>query len=383
MVRILIPTFPDDVHAVEVALALRDLGHEPTLWFGSDFPTRQHASLRIGDEGLSWQVVGPELALTGGPFDVVWFRRPTLPHLPDHLHPGDRPVASRECRQFVTALWHSIAPDAFWVNPLASRPQADLKPVQLREAVRAGLAVPPTLISNDPARIREFLGGADGPVVYKPFYPAQWEAEDEVALLLTSEVRLEDLPEDEVLRLTPGIFQPRVPKAWELRVTYMGHHAVAARLLTQESEATSLDWRLGSAGVRVEAAELPPEVDRGCRRLMARLGIVFGCFDFIVTPEGRHVFLEVNPMGQFLWLEEALPELPLLARFCAFLAAGAPDFPAPPADRVRHRDYHPRAVEHIRAAADLHVPRKEPLVASDLAAAEDPRPSPGPRPDEP
>lgn len=32
---------------------------------------------------------------------------------------------------------------------------------------------------------------------------------------------------------------------------------------------------------------------------MRKLGIIFGCFDFIVTPDEEYVFLEVNPMGQF------------------------------------------------------------------------------------
>jgi hypothetical protein len=59
---------------------------------------------------------------------------------------------------------------------------------------------------------------------------------------------------------------------------------------------------------------------------MARAGIVFGCFDFIVTPSGETCFLEVNPMGQFLWLELHLPELPLLDAMCAFLVSGDPRF---------------------------------------------------------
>jgi glutathione synthase/RimK-type ligase-like ATP-grasp enzyme len=75
----------------------------------------------------------------------------------------------------------------------------------------------------------------------------------------------------------------------------------------------------------VEPYELPPAVSEKCLELMRRLGIIFGCFDFIVTPDGRHVFLEVNPMGQWLWVEQ-MCGMPLLEAFCEFLGAeGVPE----------------------------------------------------------
>ena len=54
--------------------------------------------------------------------------------------------------------------------------------------------------------------------------------------------------------------------------------------------------------------------------------IVFGCFDLIVTPNGDVIFLEVNPMGQFLWIEYLCPEIQLLELFCEFLLAQRFDF---------------------------------------------------------
>ena len=63
-----------------------------------------------------------------------------------------------------------------------------------------------------------------------------------------------------------------------------------------------------------------------CRALLRRLGLVFGCIDFIVTPEGEYVFLEVNQMGQFLWVELANPEFPLLQAFAEFLVSQDPEF---------------------------------------------------------
>jgi len=367
--RYLIPTYPADLHTVEVALVLEDLGHEAFLWHGSDFPTLQSASIDFRGGEVDWALAGLDLDGIRPPFDGVWFRRPTPPVLPATLHPGDLPVAQRECSEFVTGLYLLASPEAFWVNPPPTR-RAELKPVQLREAGRAGLSIPRTLMSNDPERIRRFLAEHRGRAVYKPFFPAQWDQEDRVALLLTNEVELADLPSDGVLRLTPGIFQEKIEKSHELRVTILGEHVITARLLSQESEATRVDWRAGLGKIRVEPDRLPEEVESACLRLMRSLGIVFGCFDFIVTPEGRHVFLEVNPAGQFLWVEEACPDLPVLAPFVDFLLARRPDFRWKPAPGIiRHADWRPAAAARMEDLVERHVAPENVYLSSDTEEA--------------
>ncbi len=37
-------------------------------------------------------------------------------------------------------------------------------------------------------------------------------------------------------------------------------------------------------------------------RIVDHLGLNYGAFDLILTPEGR-LFLELNPSGEFLWLD--------------------------------------------------------------------------------
>lgn len=338
MLRVLIPTHLHDLHAVGIAHALRLKGHDATLWYGADFPTRQSASLEIPPTGgFRWEVKGPDLSLANDRFDVVWYRRPTPAALPGDMHAGDRTFAERECRTFTKALWQMLAPDAFWVNPVGSRELALSKPFQLVRATQAGLKTPPTLCSNDPEKIRAFLAKYDGNVIYKAFWPVQWEkGEEGIALLFTSEVTAEELPEDDVLRLTPGIFQPKVEKDHELRVTYIGDHRFTAKLLSQNSAISKLDWRAAFFDIQVEQADLPDEIDRACRGLMESLGIIFGCFDFIVSPEGEHLFLEVNEMGQFLWIEELNPDLMLFDAFTELLIQGTPRFSWKPSPSGLH-----------------------------------------------
>ena len=59
---------------------------------------------------------------------------------------------------------------------------------------------------------------------------------------------------------------------------------------------------------------------------MNHFGIVFGCFDFIVTPDGEYFFLEINEQGQFLWVEDANPSIKMLDTFTEFLIEQSSNF---------------------------------------------------------
>ncbi len=115
-----------------------------------------------------------------------------------------------------------------------------------------------------------------------------------------------------------------MPKAYELRVTVIGQSVMAVRINSQAHEHTKVDWRADQhlAGL-YEPAVLPASVNALIFKIMARLGLVYGAFDFIVTPDGSYVFLEVNPGGQWLFLEEAT-HTPITAEIAAFLATGRP-----------------------------------------------------------
>lgn len=344
--RVLIPTQMNDIHAKVVARALRGQGHEAVLWYGSDLPSRQTISLDLdGRREPEFRLNGPESSIQG-PFDVVWLRRPIDPVLPEYVHRGDRTFAEREWSRMLRGVWRTIGRNALWVNPWASASRASSKARQLVEAAEVGMSVPRTLLSNDPDRIRAFIRANPGETIYKPFCTTQWKLEDGAAYLFTAVVREDDLPDDEVLRVCPGIFQPRVAKSHELRVTVMGRRVFAVQLGSQQLEVARVDWRAGTRGIEMRPVRLPEAVEAQCLALMDRLGLVFGCLDFIVTPESEYVFLEVNQMGQFLWLEELLPQVQLLDAFCAMLGQGRPDFEWSPQ----------RAVLRF---AELHDPEQE------------------------
>jgi hypothetical protein len=358
MTTILIPTIQDDIHAAAVARVLEDMGHRPIRWFCGDVPEACMASFSIGSkapESASLREAASLLEIDG--IDVFWNRRIGEPVIKSDLAPGDKEISERESKLFVQGLLMTISERAFSVNDYHRARAAENKLLQLHTAREVGFAIPETLVSNDPQRIRAFLREhEDAGAVLKLFKPVTWKNDDRVAILYTSRVEADQLPDDPILQLSPSIFQAYVPKAFEVRVNCLGAEVVAAQLHSQDTRSGVVDWRVAGAELRITRIELPDHVVSRCRALMRRLGLVFGCFDLVVTPSGEYVFLEINQMGQFLWIEEQNPEFPLLHAFCELLVSRDPEFRySPGARRIAFADVREPAVAMIEHDRRIHM----------------------------
>ena len=182
----------------------------------------------------------------------------------------------------------------------------------------------------------------------------------------TVPVTEDQLPDDDVVRLCPGIFQPFLQKSFEIRIACLGDLLVAARINSQTDDRAATDWRAGQMHIEMEPYELPAEVAAGCRRLLRDLGLAHASIDFIVDPDGEHVFLEVNPQGQFLFLETRAG-LPMLDMFSEFLVAGTRDFTWREDDHevIRFEEFEVIWKETWRTDATRHAHFRRPLGAPD------------------
>lgn len=361
----LIVSDPWDIHARSVAWALENEGERVHVWYTHDYPQKHGVSLRTGGgtDAISLHCLRHDRDFDTADVDTVWLRRWYQPAPSDQLHPADVRFAQLESSEFVRATLHLLDAqrERFWVNPVRAKALADRKAVQLHHAAAVGLDTPPTLISNDPAAIRAFYREHGGRAIYKPITAAAWISEDKVRGTFTTPLTDELLREDAALSNAPGIYQPLLDKAYELRVTVMGGTVIAARLHSQREGEYLTDWRANDFDERMgcERYALPDPVQARCLQVMARLGLVFGCIDIVVTRDGRYVFLEVNEMGQFMWLEAINPGLQLLDCAVSFLRSRDPGFvydwrePA-----YRYRDYWESRGERGEAEPDAqrHVP---------------------------
>ena len=345
---------PHDTHAHAMCEALERKGAQARFLHTPDFPGRTSLTIKPEAQGPVLTANGADRIEFGSDCASVWLRRPFFANVPEDFDEADRKMIDRECRHMRASFFDLLCPSALWVNPLGTFRLEQCKPTQLAVAQRCGLRIPSTLISNDPQEILAFFKAANGgKVIYKTFN----------ALVPTSLLTEELLSDADVLRWTPGIYQHYVEKDHELRVTVIGSRMFTVRINSQQTARGVVDWReaqwrpRGESGdLEFERATLPRPVRAACRKLMRSLGLVYGAIDLIVTPEKEYVFLEVNPSGQFLWVDYETG-LPLLDAMSEMLMQGTTNYKwNPRAPRIRFdADFLAITKERERVSMDEHV----------------------------
>ncbi|MFI0544910.1 MvdC/MvdD family ATP grasp protein [Streptomyces sp. WSLK1-3] len=322
--QVLILTQPGDVHAEEVQGLLAARGADVVVFDPAEFPARALLTAAYGPGGLHHRVLHTAERRIGlDALDALWFRRPRQPQ----AHPEVRPPSVREhieeeCELLTSDLWDGL--DCLMVpGPRSAVQLAQRKPSQLALAGRLGFALPPTLVTNDPEEFMDFWDFYQGRVITKPLGRPWVRHEGQGWLRMTEFATTRDIGYADALRFCPLIIQAYVPKRLELRVTVVGERLFAAEIHSQRSNRARHDWRRYDQGTtRYAVHGLPPDVEDRCRRLVARLGLRYGAIDLVLTPDGRYVFLEINPSGQWLWIEDATG-MPISEAVCDLLLSTA------------------------------------------------------------
>ena len=317
---ILILTNSADAHSNVVTKSLKSKNIEFVRFDTETFPLKSGAVLHFSDflEQKCLYIDGQRIDL--GRIRCVWYRRPEPPSLAEVDDLENRKFATSESSHVLKALWCLLG-HCFWVNPYESSRMAESKPYQLSIAKKIGLRIPRTLMTNDSAEAIEFFDLCNGNVVYKTFTPCFREDAAGRALgIYTTRVSGEDIrSRASQIRLAPCIFQEHVPKLMELRVTVIGQSILTAQIDSQKSTRAREDWRRYDCNRALyKPYKLPDEIENKIRELMRQLNLVFGCIDLIVTPSEDFVFLEINPNGQWYWVE-MLTGMPILESFTNLL----------------------------------------------------------------
>ena len=199
-------------------------------------------------------------------------------------------------------LWVLTSLDAWYMSRPEAIDAASLKTTQMRAAAGVGFTVPATLISNDASQIRRFIQDQD-PVVFKTIAPLSRERGMKTKAILTTMVREADIDND-AIAVKMNLFQAFIKKEHDIRATVVDDEVFAVRIDSQGSGRTAVDWRrYDVANTPHTQIDLPIKVQHQCVRLTKRLGLNFGAIDFAMSENEELVFLEVNPVGLWLWLE--------------------------------------------------------------------------------
>ncbi len=330
---VLIVTRSDDNESVALVTRAIEARGGRAFRFDTDrFPTEVQLVARYDATGEQLTLTSEQGVLDLRAVTALWHRRLGVgARLPAEMERQMRRAALGEARATVGGLLAGI--DAFRLDPEPLIRRADHKQLQLQVARKVGLLTPRTLITNDPAAVRAFAADCPGGLITKMLSSfAVYDEAGAEQVVFTNPVAPEDLNDLDGLRLCPMTFQERVPKALELRATVVGERILTAAIASQSSTRARHDWRRDGAQLQTawQPYELPADVTARLLRLMDYFGLNYGAVDLILTPDNEHVFLEVNPVGEFFWLEES-PGLPISAAIADVLLGRANRRPNAPA----------------------------------------------------
>jgi glutathione synthase/RimK-type ligase-like ATP-grasp enzyme len=268
-----------------------------------DFPHAARSTIRFDGTGNAGHLTTSRGTVRFDDVQSVWFRRPVMPKPADRIvDPSARHFSCVESLAYMEGLWKVL--DCFWVSRPDRVRTAESKLLQLKVAHQLGFSIPRTLVTSDPDEARDFLA-ATNKVVYKPLTQGRLEYEEGAMLVFTNVVRDLHASELERVKYAPCLFQEYVPKRFEVRVTVFGTKVFATEIHSQATEEAKDDWRRSPARALPHRAHtLPHKIEAKSVRLVETLGLAFGAIDMVLTPQGDYVFLEINPNGQWAWIEQ-------------------------------------------------------------------------------
>ncbi len=308
---ILVITREGDRHGWHMVELLRSRGKRVIPFDFATFPVSTE---------ISFTPICSTISVGGVRFDTseltaVLYRREAVPQPPSCIHDQDiREYIIQESKSFLDSL--SDMTNCRWVSHPDTILVANRKPLQLQHASALGFTIPRTLITNSPGEAANFIRNLPGAVAVKSLTGpgitvGQGVEEKSYALYTRGQSVREIIGKIGRVRNCPTVLQEYIEKAFELRITVVGQQTYACAIHSQASPHTKEDWRrYDLEHTPHRSYELPTDMRSRCVQLVHGFGLQFGCIDMIVTPDGSYVFLELNPNGQWLWIEQ-LTGLPI------------------------------------------------------------------------
>ncbi|BAT54629.1 hypothetical protein NOS3756_36010 [Nostoc sp. NIES-3756] len=302
---VLIVTFSNDNESIPLVIKeIEDRGEKAFRFDTDRYPTEVKLDIYSGDTERVIITDG-EQQLDLREVSSVWYRRMRYGHkIPNSMDKQYRDASIQECRATVRGMIASL--QGFHFDKMSNVDRANNKQLQLQVAKEVGLLTPRTLTSNNPEAVKQFAQECQQGIITKMLSSfAIYDDQGRENVVFTTPVTNEDLENMEGLRFCPMTFQENIPKALELRTTIVGHQVFTAAVDSQSLAGSTFDWRKEgkSLSKNWQPYNLPEDIEKKLLKLMAYFGLNYGAIDIIVTPDGRYVFLEVNPVGEFFWME--------------------------------------------------------------------------------
>mgnify|MGYP006196702383 FL=1 len=313
---ILIVSYSNDAHIERVQQALYAQQRKLFRLNLDEFPVNYQCLQQFSPQQISGHIantVSGEL-LNFADISAVWLRKPAKFKFATELTTQEREFATQESEHFIFGMLFSL--DCFWLShPLAMR-SAQWKGEQQIRARRFGFDIPPSTITNAPEAVRQFKSAVNSDIVYKAMSSAELAADKVdvtdiqshgVGTTIIDETLMDNI---EAVSIAPCHFQQFIDKKAEIRVTVVGERIFAAKMFSPTA-ATFVDSRNFAEQLSYAVITLPADIASRCIEMTKSYGLNYSAIDLLLTQDGQLQFLELNPNGQFLYIEQLLPDLPI------------------------------------------------------------------------
>lgn len=232
----------------------------------------------------------------------IWYRRPELPQLVIKTSNSSVNRALMiEAKNYYENILRTI--NTNWVSHPDNIRVAENKILQLSIAKKLGFLIPDTLLSNVELNASLFCN-KHSIISTKPLRNGSYTTDESHYILYNKILDNDDLLHLGLLSNYPAVFQKYIPKIYEIRVIIVHRKVFAVKIDSQLTSRTSEDWRVDNChNVKYEEIQLPPKISKQCVSIVEHFGLNFSSMDLILNDDGNYYFLDLNPNGQWGWLD--------------------------------------------------------------------------------
>ena len=214
----------------------------------------------------------------------IYFRKIFLPSL-ENYEEKYRNYMQKEIYNFIIGLVDSFE------GKVLSKPtflrQVENKVYQLFIAKKLGFNCPNSIISNDSNFVNKQIKLNQW--IAKPLSTGKI-TEDKHILTNSINKKINNI------ELSPTYFQTKIDADYELRITFINNTFYTVKITSDK-----VDWRNNDSAI-YELIETPQIIFDECMKFINYTNLKFGAFDYMIK-DNKYYFLECNPNGQWLWLE--------------------------------------------------------------------------------
>ena len=304
--HVVIVTHSNDNPSIEnVSQSIKDAGLVPFRFDTDKYPTEYLLQADFSNGLSQHTLVSPSgESVSSEQIHAIWYRRFYAgKDIDSEMEKQMRSACLEETKRCL--LGFLTCTDCFQVDDYWKVKKASNKDYQLKVARDLGFDLPNTLVTNCENRARAFYDQHPAGIITKMQTAfAVWQDGVE-QVVFTSEVEDHHLEKLDGLRQSPMVFQEKIEKQLELRATVVGKQVFCAAIDSNAHDNMGTDWRKRGADTLDQwfAYELPEKIQDQLVLLTQRLGIHYGAVDIILTPDNRYKFLEINPCGEFYWMD--------------------------------------------------------------------------------